>query len=167
MVRSSTTKDRTMHAMLRILPCMLVTLALAPSAYASETRHLNPDGMPRTNGYSHVVEVTRPGRTLFLSGQLGINAQGVLAPDFRAETTQAFENIKTALAASGASFKDVVRITIYLTNMDAQLGTFREVRNRYIDMANPPASSAVEVKRLTLPTANVEIEVTAALPENR
>ncbi|TBR39299.1 MULTISPECIES: RidA family protein [Dyella] len=154
-----------MHVAARSIAFLACVTAACAPAQASDARHLNPSGMPKTNGYSHVVNVPEARHVIYVSGQLGIDANGKLAPDFRSEATQAFENVRKALAAAGADFKDVVRLNIYVTNMDAQMITLREVRNRYIDMANPPASTALEIKRLVVPTANVEIEVTAVLPD--
>lgn len=146
--------------------CSVASALLVASltAQASDVRHINPDGMPKPAGYTHVVEVNQPGRMVFLSGQLGIDAHGKLPDDLRAEFTQLFDNIRTALRASGADFKDVVRIEIYLTDMQAQLPAFREIRDHYIDTTQPPASTAVEIRRLTVPNAHAEVTVTAVLP---
>ena len=88
-------------------------------------------------GYSHVVEVTGPGRIVYIAGQLGLDANGNLvgAPgDFRAQATQAFENLKLALAAVGAGFGDVVKLNNYLTDM-SHLPIFREVRDNYLNVS--------------------------------
>jgi enamine deaminase RidA (YjgF/YER057c/UK114 family) len=77
------------------------------------TRFLNPSTIapPPGNGYTHVVEATGPGRIVYIAGQLGLRADGSLAGepgDFRAQATQAFENLREALAAVGAGFQVVV-----------------------------------------------------------
>ena len=62
-------------------------------------RFLNPDTMAKPRGYTHVVEVTGPGRTVYFAGQLGIDRSGKLVEGgFSAQTEQAFENLKAALA---------------------------------------------------------------------
>ncbi|MGD9920735.1 MAG: RidA family protein, partial [Pseudorhodoplanes sp.] len=75
-----------------------------------QPRFLNPSTLSKPPGYSHVVEVRAPGRIVYIAGQLGLDVDGniVGAPgDFRAQATQAFENLKLALAAVGAGFGDL------------------------------------------------------------
>jgi enamine deaminase RidA (YjgF/YER057c/UK114 family) len=98
-------------------------------------RHLNPSTIPAPRGYSHVVETKGPSRTIYLSGQLGMTPDGKFAGapgDFRAQATQCFENLKHALAAVGATFEHVVRVTNYFVDM-AHLPIYFEVRDRYVD----------------------------------
>ena len=129
-------------------------------------RHLNPQAVFKPPGYSHVVEVTGPGRTLYIAGQLGAdrNLKIAGAPgDARAQMVQAFENLKAALAEAGATFKDVVKINNYLVD-GAQMKDFREVRDSYVNTAAPPASTTVFVSRLAIEGFLFEIEAVAALP---
>jgi enamine deaminase RidA (YjgF/YER057c/UK114 family) len=84
--------------------------------------------------------------------------------DLRAQATQTFENLKAALQASGASLENVVKLNSYFMDI-SQLPTFREVRDKYIHLANPPASTAVEVKRLFREGFLIEIEAVAVVPE--
>ena len=123
-------------------------------------RHLNPPTLSAPRGYSHVVEVTS-GRTLYVSGQIAVDPDGrvVGAGDFEAQTRQVFENLKAALAAAEATLADVVKITMFVTDI-SQLQTLRAVRDTYFTGA-PPASSLVEVSRLVLPELMVEIEAIA------
>lgn len=124
----------------------------------------NPSDMPPTRGYTHIVETVGPGRTIYFSGQLGLTREGKFAGnDFRAQATQCFENLKTALQAVGASFDNVVKITNYFTDM-SDLPIFFEVRDRYVNTKAPPASTAVQVSRLALPQAVFELEAVAVIP---
>ncbi len=131
----------------------------------STARFISPDTMPKPRGYTHVVEVTGPGRTIYMAGQLGLDLTGKFpgAGDFRAQATQAFENMKAALAAVGADFSNVVKITNYFTDI-SNLQTFFDVRDRFVNKAAPPASTAVEISRLAVPGALFEIEAIAVLP---
>src|SRR5262249_55197695 len=98
-------------------------------------RFLNPSTMPATRGYTHVVETRGPSRTIYLAGQLGMTPDGKFAGgagDFRAQATQAFENVKLALAAAGATFQHVVKVTAYFTDI-AHLQAYFEVRDRYVN----------------------------------
>jgi enamine deaminase RidA (YjgF/YER057c/UK114 family) len=126
-------------------------------------RFINPPTISKPPGYTHVVEITGPGRLIYVAGQLGFTVDGKMPPDFRGQTVQAFENLKNALAAVGASFKDVVKINNYIVDISSNIGTFREVRDQYLNMAAPPASTAVGVPALARPGALFEIEAIASL----
>jgi enamine deaminase RidA (YjgF/YER057c/UK114 family) len=111
---------------------------------------LNPSTMPATRGYTHVVETRGPSRTIYLAGQLGMTPDGKFAGgpgDFRAQAAQAFENLKLGLTAAGAGIEHVVKVTVYFTDM-ANLQTYFEVRDRYVNTKAPPASTAVQISKL-------------------
>jgi enamine deaminase RidA (YjgF/YER057c/UK114 family) len=130
-------------------------------------RFVNPSTMSKPPGYTHVVEATGPGRIVYIAGQLGLTVDGKLAgrpDDFRAQATQAFENLKNALAAVGAGFEHVVKLNNYLTNIRAQLPLYRDVRDGYVSTAHPPASTTVEVSKLAIEGALYEVEAVAMLP---
>ncbi len=128
-------------------------------------RFINPEALSRPVGYSQVVE-TRGSRTLYLSGQVALDRQGNLVGmnDMAAQADQVFANIQTALAAVSASFRDVVKLTFYLTDI-SQLPAVRQVRDRYVNTAQPPASTAVEVRRLARPEWLLEIDAVAVLDD--
>jgi enamine deaminase RidA (YjgF/YER057c/UK114 family) len=126
----------------------------------------NPDTIAKPIGYTHVVESTTPGRHIFISGQLGLDLDNkvVGAPgDFRAQAEQTFLNLKNALAAVGADFTHVVKFTSYFTDI-SHLGVFREVRDRFVDTAAPPASTAIAISALARPGALIEVEAIAVVP---
>ena len=103
----------------------------------SKHKFLNPDTIAKPAGYTHVVEPAGPGRTIFISGQLGLDLDGkvVGAPgDFRAQAERTFVNLKNALASVGAGFEHVVKLNNYLIDI-AHLGQFREVRDRFVNTA--------------------------------
>jgi len=130
-------------------------------------RFLNPSTMPAPRGYTHVVETKGPDRTIYMSGQLGMTPDGKFAGapgDFRAQATQCFENLKLALAAVGANFEHVVKVTAYFVDM-AHLPLYFEVRDSYVDTKAPPASTAVQVVKLARDPALFEIEAIAVVPE--
>ena len=125
---------------------------------------VNPPTLPPAPGYTQVV-ISPAGRTVYISGQVALDASGaIVGPgDFRAQATQVFENLKAALAVGGATFSDVVKITIFILDM-ANMPILREVRNAYVNTERPPASSAFQVNSLTREEFLVEIEVVAVLP---
>ena len=124
---------------------------------------IQPEGMPPANGYSHVVAFT--GTMVMVSGQVPLDADGRLVGpgDARAQTRQVFHNLQMALAAAGARMADLVKLTVFLTDM-ADLADFREVRDEFVDPWRPPASSLVQVSGMVHPGFRIEIEAVAALP---
>ena len=129
-------------------------------------RFSNPKTMPAPRGYTQVVEASSPGRTVYLSGQLGMTPQGAFAGepgDFRAQATQCFENLKAGLASAGAGFEHVVKITNFFVDM-AHLPVFFEVRDKYVNTKAPPASTAIQVGRLAREGALFEVEAVAVIP---
>lgn len=135
------------------------------SNHSANMRFINPSTLPATAGYTHVVEVTG-GRTIYISGQVAIGPSGEIVGrnDFRAQTQQIFENIKAALAAVGADFTSVIKLNMYVVDI-SQVPILREVRDRYVNTQNPPASTLVEVRKLVREELLIEIEATAHLPE--
>ena len=130
-------------------------------------RFHNPDSIAKPRGYSHVVEAATPGKILFVAGQLGLDLDNniVGAPgDFRAQAEQVFRNLEQALAAAGAGFEHVVKLNNYLVDI-AQIAIFREVRDRFVDTAAPPASTAIAVPALARPGALLEVEAIALVPQ--
>lgn len=115
-------------------------------------------------GYSPVVEV-RGGRTVYLSGQIALDAQGrsVGEGDFTAQARQVFANLQQALAAVGLTFDAVVKLTIFMTDF-RYLPQMRAVRDEFVNIASPPASSAVQVSALVRPELLIEVEAIAAGP---
>jgi len=131
----------------------------------SSHRFINPDTIAKPTGYTHVVEA-RGSHLVFISGQVAFDAQGSLVGpgDMRAQAEQVFENLKAALAAVGAGFDDVVKVTFFIVDM-SQMPVVREVRNRYLNPQRPPASTAVEVKGLVRPELMLEVEALAVLAD--
>jgi enamine deaminase RidA (YjgF/YER057c/UK114 family) len=130
-------------------------------------RFSNPKTMPSPRGFTQVVETSGPGRTVYLSGQLGMTPAGAFAGapgDFRAQAAQCFENLKEGLESAGGGFEHVVKITNFVVDM-AHLPAFFEVRDRYVNTKAPPASTAIQVGRLARDGALFEVEAVAVIPD--
>jgi enamine deaminase RidA (YjgF/YER057c/UK114 family) len=114
-------------------------------------------------GYSHLATVGA-GRLVFVSGQVALDNKGNLVgkDDFRAQARQVFENLRAALEAAGATFRDVIKLNTYVVDL-AGLPHFRAVRDEYVNTANPPASTAVQVVRLFRPEFLLEVEAIAVI----
>jgi len=128
-------------------------------------RFVKSDSLPPSPGYSQAVDIRR-GRMVYVAGQVAMDHAGkvVGGGDMRAQTQQTFENLKAALEASGASFENVVKLNYYFSDI-SQLPVVRDVRDKFIDKANPSASTAVEVKRLFREPFLIEVEAVAVVPE--
>jgi enamine deaminase RidA (YjgF/YER057c/UK114 family) len=126
-------------------------------------RFHNPSTIHAPRGYTHVVETSGPARTIYISGQVGIKPDGKIAGDFRAQAVQSMDNLKSALAAVGASVEHVVKITNYFVDM-SHLPIFLQVRDSVFDVNARPASTVVQVVRLAMPELLFEIEAIAVVP---
>jgi enamine deaminase RidA (YjgF/YER057c/UK114 family) len=130
----------------------------------AQIQFINPPTLFSPPGFSHVVEVSG-GRTVFISGQVAFDPsfQLVGKDDFRIQAQQVFENLKVALAAVGANFTHVVQIHIYLIDM-TNLPVFMEVRDQYVNTQHPPASTAIEVRKLAREGLLLEVDAIASIP---
>jgi enamine deaminase RidA (YjgF/YER057c/UK114 family) len=131
---------------------------------AGNVRFSNPDTMQKPPGYSHVVEVTGPGRTVYFAGQLGIDKSGKMGADAREQMDIAFQNVKAALDSVGATFSDIVKVNSYIVDIGTNIAHYREVRDKYLNMSAPPASTAIGVPQLARSGALFEIEAVVAMP---
>jgi 2-iminobutanoate/2-iminopropanoate deaminase len=116
---------------------------------------------PKT-AYSQAM-VVGGSRLLFISGQVPVDAQGELVGrgDFRAQAHQVFRNLQANLEAAGASWDDVVKLTVLLTDM-GHFPVFNEVRQQYLQPPFPTATAAA-VSALVSPDWMIEIEAIAIL----
>lgn len=121
------------------------------------------DFTPTMGAYSHGLSVTvnPSSRMIFVTGQIAMNAKGeVVAPgDAAAQAEFVFENVKLILAADKATLDDVVKVQIFLTNMD-DFAKVSLVRNKYLEKSKP-VSTLVEVSRLVKDGCCIEVEVIA------
>ena len=126
---------------------------------------LNPPALNTPHGFTHVVTATGA-KTIYVSGQVSVNekAEVVGKGDFRAQVERTFENLKVALAAAGAGFRDVVKVTYFVVGLKPEhVPVVREVRRKYLDAQNPPASTLVGVAALVVPDWLIEIELVAVV----
>jgi enamine deaminase RidA (YjgF/YER057c/UK114 family) len=124
--------------------------------------HVRPDGLAAPNGFSQVVEFS--GRLVVVSGQVAFDADGQIVgrDDAEAQTRQVFANVRTALAAAGAGLENVVKLTVYLTDI-GDLAVVRRVRSELFPADSAPASTLVAVAGLVDPALKIEIEALAVV----
>ncbi len=126
---------------------------------------VNPPELCPTFGWTHVVSVTG-GKTIHISGQVGINARGEVVGrgDLKAQTEQAFLNISVALTAAGATFRDIIKTSLFVVGLKPEhVPILREVRSRFVSAEHPPASTLVGVSALVGPDWLIEIEAVAVI----
>lgn len=128
----------------------------------------NPAGLPEVGAYHHVA-VASPGRLVFVAGQVSWDADGVTvgAGDLAAQVEQCYVNVATSLAAAGATFDDLVRLTVYVVDWTPdKLPVFLEgVARAAARLGSTPAPPAtlIGVAALDVPEHLVEVEATAAV----
>ncbi len=131
-----------------------------------DIQHINPPGLGTSPAYTQVVKA-RPGTVIWISGQVAHNAKGELVGkgDLKAQANQAWENVRLALEGSGATFKDVVKITTYVVNYQPSMrDDLRAARLRAMGSVEPPAATLVGVQSLASEDWLVEIDATAVIP---
>jgi enamine deaminase RidA (YjgF/YER057c/UK114 family) len=119
-----------------------------------------PENVAPGNGYSHVA--TAAGQWVAIAGQVALDADGAFVGvgDPAAQAEQVFANLDACVRAAGATWAQVAKLNLFVTDI-AYLPVIRAVRDRYVDTANPPASTAVQVVGLFSPDAMIEIEAYA------
>ena len=128
--------------------------------------YFNPPELCPTFGWTHVASVTG-GKTIYISLD-SINERGEVVGrgDIQAQTDQAFRNVSLALAAAGATFRDVVKTNLYVVGLRPEhVPLIREVRSRYVSVEHPPVSTLVGISALVGPDWLIEIEAVAVVPE--
>lgn len=114
----------------------------------------------------HYAPAVRIGPWITCAGQVGRDANLKVVEGLEAQIVQAWENVRTVLAEAGAGFEHVYAMTTYHVDIQAQLQTFVEIKDRYILRTNPPpAWTGIGVTALTFPGQIVEIQVNAYVPE--
>jgi len=121
---------------------------------------------PGAAGYSHIAKVNH-GTIIYLSGQVPSDASGKLIGegDFEAQVEQVFRNLNIAVEAAGGTMADIVKLNYYVVaELDqASVPKLRPIRDRYLNVENPPASTFIVVSRLARPGWLIEIEAVAAI----
>jgi enamine deaminase RidA (YjgF/YER057c/UK114 family) len=132
-----------------------------------EKKFINPPTLATPRGYTHVVTASG-GKMVFIAGQVAWDVKGEIVGkgDLRAQATQAYANLKAALAAAGATTADVVKMNTYVVNFkSADLPVIREVRSQFFSQENLPASTLVGVQALAVEGWLIEIEAVAMVKE--
>lgn len=131
----------------------------------AKKQFVNPPGLKPLGMYTQVT-AARDCTLAFISGQVAVDSNGktVGAGNIQAQAVQVFENLKLALEGVGATFADVIKFTIFITDLTPEKRkAVMDVRGRYISKANPPAATMIGIHRLVQDDLMLEIEAVAAI----
>lgn len=133
---------------------------------SSEIQFINPDGLSKNPAFSQVV-ITGKGKTIYVGGQDAVNEKGEIIGqgDLAKQTEQVMINLRTALAACGADFNNLVKLTIYIVQGQDLRQGFQASQKFLGNAKNPPAISGLFVSALARPGLLVEIDAVAFIPE--
>jgi enamine deaminase RidA (YjgF/YER057c/UK114 family) len=130
-----------------------------------KTEFIQPRGVAASPAYTHVVTASG-GTTVYVSGQVAFDEDGKLVGrgDLAAQTRQVFQNLERALAAAGATFENVVKLTTYVVGYKPELvAAIREIRSGFLPKDRPPASTLVGVEALAFDGLLIEVEAIAVV----
>lgn len=129
-------------------------------------QQIRSDRLAQPSGvFSHATTIEAKGRLVFISGMTARRADGTMAGvgDIEAQTRQVCENLKAAVEAAGGSMNDICRVDVYIRNME-QFAGIHKIRREYFKEPLP-ASTMVEVTKMTSPDALIEISAIAVIAD--
>ncbi|MEM7106772.1 MAG: RidA family protein [Bacteroidota bacterium] len=133
----------------------------------NKTEYINPKGLLKNPAFSQIVITRGSGKTIYVGGQNAVdkNAELVGKNDIAAQTEQVMKNLATALKSSGANFKDLVKLNIYMVQgQDLKKGF--EVSQKFLkEVSKPPIVTVLFVAGLVNPDYLIEIDATAFVSE--
>lgn len=146
---------------------LLMTLTGLTQTKSSIVKFTNPSSLSAPNGYSQaaIIDLGNCQMVIF-SGQVAFDKQGNLVgkDDVGKQTEQVFSNIKNAISEIGGSMENLVKISFYITDV-SRIQMVRDIRNKFINLKNPPTSTLVQVNKLFRDDVLIEIEATAIIPK--
>lgn len=150
---------------LLIVPLLLFGKLTLAQADTSLVKFINPASVSTPRGYSHAAVVDLGTcRMLILSGQVALDNNGSLVgkDNFEMQAEQVFQNIKSIVEAAGGKMDDVVKLGFFVRDV-SQLQTLRAVRDKFVNVKNPPASTLVQVSKLFRDDILLEVEATVVI----
>jgi 2-iminobutanoate/2-iminopropanoate deaminase len=130
-----------------------------------KTQVISPKIHQPSGHFSQATMIEARGRLVFISGMTARRADGSIAGigDIEAQTRQVCENVKAAVEAAGGTMDDICRVDVYVRNME-HFDQIHKVRRDYFK-APPPASTMVEVGKMTSPDYLIEINAIAVIAD--
>lgn len=134
---------------------------------STQVQYINPEGFSKNPAFSQVVTTQGKGKTIYIGGQDAVNAQREIVGkgDIGEQTEQVMRNLQTALAACGATFENLVKLSIYIVQGQDLYRGFQASQKFLGNLKNPPAITGFFVAALAHPDFLVEIDAIAFIPE--
>lgn len=134
---------------------------------SNKIQYINPDGLSKNPAFSQVVITQGNGKTIYIGGQDAVNAEGEVVGkgNIAEQAEQVMKNLQTALSACGATFNNLVKLTIYIVQGQNLYSAFQASQKYFDNLKNPPAISVLVVAGLANPDFLIEIEAIAFIPE--
>ena len=135
----------------------------------SEVRYVNPEGLSKNPAFSQIVTTQGNGKTIYIGGQDAVNDQGEIVgkEDIAEQTEQVMKNLQIALSACGATFENLVKLSIYIVQGQDLYRGFQASQKFLDNLANPPAITGFFVAALARPEYLIEIDAIAFIPEEK
>jgi len=136
---------------------------------STQVQYINPEGLSKNPAFSQIVTTQGRGKTIYIGGQDSVNAQGEVVGkgDIGEQTEQVMKNLQTALMACGATFDNLIKLSIYIVQgQDIRRG-FQASQKYLGKLKNQPAISGFFVAALANPNYLVEVEAIAFVPEEK
>jgi len=130
-------------------------------------QHINPDGLIKNPAFTQVVTTQGNGKTIYIGGQDAVNAQReiVAKGDIGGQTEQVMKNLGIALAACGATFENLIKLSVYIVQGQDISHGFQASQKFLGHLKNPPAITGFFVAALAHPDFLVEVDAIAFIPE--
>ena len=134
---------------------------------SDKIQHINPDGLVKNPAFSQIVTTQGNGKTIYIGGQDAVNEKREKKKkgNIAEQTEQVMKNLQLALSACGATFDNLVKLSIYVVQGQNLYGAFQASQKFFSNLQNPPAISVLIVAGLANPDFLVEIDATAFIPE--
>lgn len=134
---------------------------------SNKIQHINPAELSKNPAFSQIVTTQGNGKTIYIGGQDAVNAQGEIVGkgNIAEQTEQVMNNLQTALSACGATFDNLVKLSIYIVQGQDLFSGFQASQKFFNNLINPPVISVLVVAGLANPDFLVEIDATAFIPE--
>lgn len=132
-----------------------------------KVEYINPGGLFKNPAFSQLVTTEGKGKTIYIGGQDAVNEQGEIVGkgDIGLQTEQVMKNIQTALSACGATFENLIKLSIFIVHGQDLYRGFQASQKYLGNLKNPPAITGLFVSGLAHPDYLVEVEAIAFVPE--
>ena len=154
---------------LLLVPFIFLSTLAFSQTDTSIVKFTNPSTVSVPKGYSHAAEIDLGNcKMLIMSGQVAIDNTGNIVGkgDFNKQAEQVFQNIKSIVESAGGNMNNIVKLGFYILDVN-QVPTLRLVRDKFVKVKSPPASTLVQVSKLFRDDILIEVEATAIIPNKK